>query len=488
MDSSAYKTFHESFMQNNNGTTIEEVFATIVPTVFTMFLSANLILLSQPLSAITSFAIEFIAIITSTVLNVTVLNDRIWEIAVTLCLIVITAISKQLYQKTHIMSFVQIPCRRPGYLTLIRSILSVITAICILAVDFKCFPRKLAKTETFGFGLMDTGVGLFVFGNAIAAPELYRIDYHQTRLSWRKIKNSIISSLPLFVLGFGRFFLVNELDYHQHVSEYGAHWNFFVTLALTKLLATIVIGLLPKIEYTKYAALAICTAHELTLQTGLSNYVIDPSKTVTRKTFIDANREGIFSIPGYVAIYLASVYVGHIMKHNARDEKEDKKKIVQYITVKELLKKSFHMLVISCILWKVVYTVKNMFGVSRRLANMGYVLWTVSVGTSLTTILMFFEIFFYFIKFDNTKYEESDDQEEKVKFNAGYIPDLMSGVAYNALAFFLIANVLTGLINIAFQTLLVNNAIAIIILLVYMFVLCSITTFLYKKQIKLKAW
>ena len=59
------------------------------------------------------------------------------------------------------------------YITNYRSSMLLVTAICILAVDFPIFPRRFGKTENFGFGLMDIGkivctlIHSIVFGNTI---------------------------------------------------------------------------------------------------------------------------------------------------------------------------------------------------------------------------------------------------------------------------------------------------------------------------------
>ena len=43
------------------------------------------------------------------------------------------------------------------YITNYRSSMLLVTAICILAVDFPVFPRRFGKTENFGLRLMDIG-------------------------------------------------------------------------------------------------------------------------------------------------------------------------------------------------------------------------------------------------------------------------------------------------------------------------------------------
>jgi hypothetical protein len=43
-----------------------------------------------------------------------------------------------------------------------RSLTVIITSIAILAVDFRIFPPKNRKTDRYGFGLMDVGVGYFI--------------------------------------------------------------------------------------------------------------------------------------------------------------------------------------------------------------------------------------------------------------------------------------------------------------------------------------
>lgn len=460
METKAYKTFHESFMINNNGTTPLENIFNILPIYFYTFATVNIIVISQLTSSISKFFIEFLLIIFMLILQLTIINDKITEIVLTLFLLTITSAAKQLYKKTYVEPFIQIPTKRPEFINLVRGVISLITAVCILAVDFQHFPRKLAKTETYGFGLMDVGVGLYVFSNGIISSDVRQT----TKMSWDLLKKTFLNNSPLIILGFSRFFVTNQIDYQQHVSEYGVHWNFFITLAITKIIGTIIMSFLQCPDNSKYAAIVVVVVHETFLQLGLSDYVMNSK----RDNFLSANREGIISIPGYVALYLASVYLGRVLIFNEEISR-----------VKDLIKKTIKLGILAAFFWKMIYVCEKMFGVSRRLANMGYVMWILSIGATMVTLFIFLEIFYHIIQFERNKSGEPIST---------YGPIIISSINYNGLLFFLLANLLTGLVNIIFQTMLIDILGCLVILILYMFVLCGVTTFLYVQKIKLKIW
>ncbi|KAG4079352.1 hypothetical protein HA402_008044 [Bradysia odoriphaga] len=432
MDAEEYKLLHEKYMQNNNGSTITDTFVAIVPSFFTTFITVNILAVSKPLELPVQFLVEFLINILSVILNVTVLHVKLWEITGSLFVIAVCATVRQLHHITHLTPFIQIKTKRPGYMAMTRSTINLLTAICILAVDFRCFPRSLAKTETFGFGLMDTGVGLFVYSNAIVSSEIKPII--RRKLTRNKLKGLLVQNSPLLALGLMRFFVINELDYQQHVSEYGVHWNFFLTLAVTKIVGTIILSFISTAEHIN---------------------------DVPRTSFVAANREGLLSINGYVALYMASILVGSFLKNHAT-----------VVNAKTLFKQAGKLAMFSILLWKVTYLCRDMFGVSRRLANMGYVVWILSIGTAMTALYILLEIFYHYVVFHKPAKSDEDTPESRT-----CVPVILQAIEYNGLAFFLAANILTGLINMTFQTLLVGSGGAVFLLTAYMFVLVAITMF-----------
>ncbi|XP_052896661.1 uncharacterized protein LOC128303660 [Anopheles moucheti] len=470
MDPTDYRALHESLMENNNGTTAINVFLHIAPPVFSVFHTVQLITVASITHIPLRFLVEFFLIVLPFILLVTVLHRL--ALNITLTLLVLSAISAvhQIRHRLHLMPFVQVPGKSPQFLTCVRALVNLTTAVCILAVDFHCFPRELAKTETFGYGLMDIGVGLYVFSNGI----VYKVrPADERRVNAARVWKVLSGTGPLLLLGFGRFFLTNELDYQLHVSEYGVHWNFFITLAFVKFAGTLIMDLVHDPEVIKFVAITLLCCHEMMLHLGVSRYVL--SADTHRTSFFSANREGIVSLPGYLALFLASVYIGWVVRPSE-----------EITLAKKFLRRAAKIAIMAGVCWKMIYVCEDMFGISRRLANMGYCFWILAIGSSVTALFMFFELFVYFVRFEEPK---SPDQIMKTDdFCIPYVPLVLQAINANGLFFFLIANLLTGLVNLVFQTFLLGNAAALTIISYYMFMVCVAVCFLYVNNVKLKIW
>lgn len=204
--------------------------------------------------------------------------------------------------------------------------------------------------------------------------------------------------------------------------------------------------------------------------------------SVMRDNLVSANREGIFSAPGYVSLYLASIYIGTLLKSDGQE----------VLKVKEVVHKTGKMLIISMCCWKMIYVCSGMFGVSRRTANMGYNFWVLAIGCSMVTLFMITEIYIYYTNFNRPQWQQMEinnkSQLDEPDFHVPYVPLILQAINYNGLAFFLIANLFTGIVNICFQTMLLGNFASLVIITYYIFLLNVIMVFLFVNKFKLKIW
>ncbi|XP_048131911.1 uncharacterized protein At4g17910 isoform X4 [Rhodamnia argentea] len=185
-------------------------------------------------------------------------------------------------------------------ISLYRVCMMIVTCLCILAVDFRIFPRRYAKTETFGTGLMDLGVGSFVLANALVSRQARNI-------SSMNLMTALRNTSPLIALGFGRLVSTAGVDYQVHVGEYGVHWNFFFTLAAVSLLTSL-INISPK--NCGILGFFILIGYQSCLIQGLNFYLISSERG---SSIISQNKEGIFSIFGYWGMYLVGVQLGNYL-------------------------------------------------------------------------------------------------------------------------------------------------------------------------------
>ncbi|CAL7950414.1 unnamed protein product [Xylocopa violacea] len=508
-----YLQEQEAFVSGHGGTTSREVIYVIMPNICSIFLTTTTVgLLGRVINKNIRVLLEFILIIIPSILCCTILSEYLITICCAMMAISIVNILVRINTSTVSNSGIKSVCSRRPFITNFRALGNIITAICILAVDFHIFPRKFAKTEVYGYSLMDTGVGLFVLMNALVAPEAKdftptaRIGFIHT-IS-KNIKYSARSSIPLLILGFGRSVAIEVLGYQKHVTEYGVHWNFFITLAFVKLFTSSITSTINS-RYSLLSGIWILGMHEYILSTkGLKEWVLSDTP---RNDFVSANREGIISVPGYVGLYLIGVAISRLIHSTYRNSQAQNSLQNKYRTLNIKLfgyefDVGYNKSMILCIKLSLISAqtcaatlfCDSYFRVSRRLANAGYCMWILTIGGMISTLLLLIEIICDILSYATTDVECTEKKamhkssvkhkQESVsdKCEYSYSIEIFEAVNYNGLVFFLSSNLLTGVINMLVRTLYVNQLRALEILIAYMAINIFLVLLLYRKQVQIK--
>ena len=160
----------------------------------------------------------------------------------------------------------------------------------------------------------------------------------------------------------------------------------------------------------------------------VDNYLM--SSNNARRNFIDANREGIFSLGGYVCLYLIGVFIGRIIIQG-----ESKQKF------KEMGLQLFLAVAFLCLISS---------NSSRKLCNLSYVSSTAGLACMCLGC------------FSITQW---------LLLRRGYSTEsvLLKNMNQKGLDAFLIGNVLTGIINLNINTIDTSDTIALLIILIYIF-------------------
>lgn len=307
----------------------------------------------------------------------------------------------------------------------------LLTVIAILAVDFpSVFPRRFAKTEWFGAGLMDLGVGAYVFTGAIVRGTKKR------NLSRREL----LTTAFVFGMGFVRAYVNKSLDYQEHVSEYGVHWNFFITLAFVKLVTDLFSRFVgrqsPSVHFL--CGLFILVGHQTALSTTiLGNWVNTDGDVADRRQYslIWQNKEGVISLPGYVALDLCTKGISAWLTSSINGR---------------------HLFVLNFAIWIILISVRiTVEDICRRSANAAYCLWITAIGTMIIAITV-------------TMRSQSGGREVR----------LVNLISQYQLPVFVLANLLTGAVNLSMNTLLADRLTAILILSVYSSTVCLFAWFM----------
>ena len=356
----------------------------------------------------------------------------------------------------------------------------IITCLAILAVDFKIFPRRFAKVETWGTSLMDMGVGSFVFAAGLVStrPILKGQLLGKGGSRESPLKTSMKHSIPLLILGVVRLYSVKGLDYAEHVSEYGVHWNFFFTLGFLPPAVALFQSMPDIIPSTALLAMILSTCYQIVLETtSLKSYIF----TAARMDLFSQNREGVFSLTGYTSIFL----VGQALGFDILPRQYTGGFLFSANALHRRNRVHTKLLLWSAIwvsLYSLVTASKYGFGfqVSRRLANLPYVLWVSAFNCAQITLFCLIEtICFPGISRAADKLAETFETDQATS-------RVLRAFNRNGLAVFLLANILTGLINLSMDTLNMEWPSAMAVLVIYAGLLTAFVVTLDSRNISIK--
>ncbi|KXG39274.1 uncharacterized protein At4g17910 isoform X2 [Sorghum bicolor] len=372
-----------------------------------------------------TLGVDYLTVVLPIILVFTVLSEWAFTCAISLVVLISIYIMFERSQLHLKDGFSQLPSLRAD-ISSYRVSVVLVTCLCILAVDFKIFPRRYAKAETYGSGIMDLGVGSFVVANALVSRQARNI-------ASMSFKAALSSTSPLVFLGFARIISTWGVDYQVHVGEYGVHWNFFFTLAAVSILTSIV-RIHPK--HCGLVGLLILAGYQIWLSSGLNEYLISDKRNAD---IISQNKEGIYSILGYWGMFLFGVSLGFYLFVDTSSKGKNRNTQVMKIWV---LAASFWFLAI-------IFD-SYIERVSRRMV------------LSILTLAGF----------------------------ASYKKNLVleDALNQNMLGSFLLANILTGLVNLSVNTLSASSLTAFMILSVYTFTLCMVTGLAHFCGVRMKFW
>ncbi|XP_042235321.1 GPI-anchored wall transfer protein 1-like [Homarus americanus] len=424
---------HEAFVSGHSGSSAPDLILAVTPA---FPASALAVLIIRGRAGWLWYFLDSFLIVVPLTLSFTVLANYTLELSTLFTILVGVAISLTKPEKITVHNDANNK-KHLGCVTSLRSLLSLATCIAILGVDFHSFPRRFAKTEEYGYSLMDVGAAGFVVINGIV--ETKKRPYYRYIM-----RDGVILS----VLGVLRLVLVRAANYQHHVTEYGVHANFFFTLAFIKFTCSWWVCHL-KCLGSAMVALFLCLCHHLYLTVG--NGGPWTLSDIPRDTLLLANREWLVSMPGYVALYFLGASLGAFVFNRSGNTKLTRPLIVITLLCGGCLAGLHHYVDLP----------------SRRLGNptfAGLVIFFVLVGLTSFSLI--------------------EERLAEVFPGLSSVPHTFQAINHQPLLFFLLSNVSTGLINKSINTLEVMYPWDVSIIAVYATLLVSVMYFIFITNIR----
>ncbi|GFH48124.1 hypothetical protein CTEN210_04600 [Chaetoceros tenuissimus] len=480
------KSAKEAFVTGHTGSTVFEILLVCISAPVGLFCYLEISHYLQEKKNVNSISIA-VALESLTILLPMAINQTIYlhPVGITVMIAMFTIASilcwrrRNRIEKYSELKFTEIVKETKNdldFLTYYRSTVSYLTFVAILAVDFPIFPRSFAKTEVAGYGLMDIGAGSFALSGGFvswyARRSMTKKEAERPKLQteMKRFRKVIMRSIPLIIMGFLRLLTTKGLDYQEHVSEYGVHWNFFFTLTATGLLSTFFRGILGFRSPAVWITLGILYQTYLTFYGG-QDYIENAPRycenhndsALAMKALIicnlfAANREGILGSIGYLIFHLIGEDIGHycLWSCNGNVSQTSISKSVQG-------RRLFSLTIFA---WIVHYTLISTLDIytSRRSTNSSFIAWTISHNLTILSLT--------WLSFGlGTK-------KEKIKTDKN--PPLFAAVNRHGLLVFILANLMTGAVNLTVDTINSSDSKSVFIIFCYLCAVGAVALFLDK--------
>ncbi|POV96777.1 hypothetical protein PSHT_14962 [Puccinia striiformis] len=486
---SSYKEEKEGFVSGGEGCSGSEILGLLTNFLLSYLLHRSLEEnhLQRVSSAILRLGIEFMSLVLPLLAITTVLSERLWISNLVLGVLIIVSssttslktqtkpranLTDQLSPKGSPSQPIRPTLRRfhQPFLTVYRAQLILLTALSILAVDFKIFPGNLQRPNHGGSH--SCWLFRFLAWFDIRPSDLESNLINQTPTSLARSMDKHSKNYPSIDL---RILFVKTVDYPEHVSEYGVHWNFFFTLSILPLTGVFVrkwyessgmnisiIGILVAMS-TSILDISSTIMIDVNVFPGCSRIRIVIKHRTNNICVSKSGRTSQFNGAGNLSPQLEQLTksgnqvtlsftfwdyrLEHISKKNsgASLKRQTGKALVVYSS--------------WTIVWWTLFLFCKVFiePTSRRLANPTYCFWIAGVNLTLIT-------------------GHSLISEVLIPHTTSKLPITFEIINQNSLAIFLFANLLTGIINLSVHSMYINPVPAFSILLLY---LACIVAFAY---------
>ncbi len=216
--------------------------------------------------------------------------------------------------------------------------------------------------------------------------------------------------------------------------RYGTHWNFFFTLAIVGAAVSSLPPVSPALAVALGSLVLACHHFSLTLA-GVGRWV----EGAPRDGWLSANKEGVASLPGYLALALLGDAAGAALlpRRTLREWRE----------CAALLGGGAAAAFVAATM-----AAAYLQPASRRLCNLPYVLWTLAQTLLALCLCLLVSLLL-------------PDAPP---------PPLTSAASRSSLVVFLAANCLTGAVNLTLPTVSATDAFAAAVLTVYVAAVCGV--------------